>query len=104
MTPRSILQVLFVIVFSCALWSQAQHKSSAPLEGQKGFDTPQQAAEALIKAAQSYDVPALQEIFGPDGKELIESGHPVQSKNTVEKFAEKAGERHSVHVDKNTAI
>jgi hypothetical protein len=49
-------------------------------------------------------VAALEEIFGPGGKDLIESGDPVQSKNNAEKFAEKAREKHSVKLEKNTAV
>lgn len=104
MNSRSIAGILFVIACSCAVWSQAQPDSSAPPQGQKGFDTPQQAAEALIKAGGNYDVPALLEIFGPDGKDFIDSADPVQSKNNVEKFAEKARESQSVKVQKNTAV
>jgi Protein of unknown function (DUF2950) len=102
MNRRSIFCVLFVFVSSCAVWSQAQH--SSPAQGQREFDTPQQAAEALIKAAETYDVPALLEMFGPDGKDFIESADPVQSKNNAENFAEKARERHSVDVKNNVAI
>jgi len=104
MNPRSIAGILFVIVFSTFLWSQAQQASSAPPQGQKAFDTPQMAAGALIKAAESYDLPALLDIFGPDGKELVESADPVQSKNNVKEFAEKARQQHSLKVEKNTAV
>jgi hypothetical protein len=62
------------------------------------------AAEALIKAAENYDLPALLGIFGPDGKELVESADPVQSKNNVKEFAEKARQQHSLKVEKNTAV
>ena len=104
MTPQSIRRVLFVIVFSCAVWSQAQHgPASAPASG-KAFDTPQQAAEALIKAAQNYDVNELLEIFGPDGKDLVQSADSTRDKNVAQQFAEKAQESHSVAVEKNTAI
>jgi len=104
MNPRSIAGILFVIVFSTFVWSQAQQAPSAPPQGQKGFDTPQMAAEALIKAAENYDLPALLGIFGPDGKELVESADPVQSKNNVEEFAEKARQKHSINTEKNTAV
>lgn len=104
MTPRPILQALFVIVFSCAVWSQAEHSpASAPASG-KAFDTPQQAAEALIKAAQNYDVNELLEIFGPDGKDFVQSADATRDKNVAQQFAEKAQESHSVAVEKNTAI
>jgi len=102
----ALLLCLFPIVLSCAVWAQSQGQqpsSSAPAE-QKGFKTPQLAAEALIKAAESYDVPALLEIFGPQGEDFIQSADPVNDKNVIQKFAEKARQRHSVSVEKNTAV
>ena len=97
---------LLVIGFSCFLWAQSQTQPapSAPSENQKGFATPQLAAEALIKAAGNYDVPALMEIFGPDGKDFVASADPVRDKNIAQRFAEMARQKHSVHVEKNTAI
>lgn len=104
MNPRSIVGILLVIVFASFVCSQEQPGSPASPRGQKGFDTPQQAAEALIKAAENYDVPALLEIFGPDSKGLVESADPVQSKNNVEQFAEKARQKRFINTEKDTAI
>ena len=42
-----------------------------PALAQKKFDTPEQASEALIAAAESFDLPALKEILGPDGVDLV---------------------------------
>jgi len=100
-----ILSGFLLIALSCSAWSQqAQHEPSAPPENQKGFATPQLAAEALIKAAGDYDMPALMEIFGPEGKDFIASTDSVRDKNLAQKFAEMAQERHSVNVEKNKAI
>src|SRR5438309_5716632 len=92
----TLLLCLLAIALSCALWaqSQGQQGSSTAQAEQKGFKTPQLAAEALIKAAESNDVPALLEIFGPEGNDFIKSADPVNDKNGIEKFAEKARERH----------
>jgi len=87
---RTILLGLLLMALSCssAVWAQEQVKhilpnASAP-EKQKTFATPQLAADALIKAAESYDVPALLEIFGPEGKDLVESA-PATVKEGVSK-------------------
>jgi Protein of unknown function (DUF2950) len=63
---------------------------------QKAFDSPRQAAEALIQAARNFDVPALKQILGPDGEDLISSGDTVRDKNVAVAFAKKAEERHEV--------
>jgi len=72
---------------------------AAPEPKQKGFDTPQQAAESLIQAAEHFDVPALKDILGPDGEDLVASEDPVQNKNQAIAFAARAREKNSIEVD-----
>jgi DUF2950 family protein len=98
------LLVLLVAILSCVLAvpvhaqpTKQAAASSAP--AQKAFNTPQQAAEALIRAAASYDVSALLEIFGPDGKDFISSADPVHDKSIAASFAAKANERNAVTID-----
>ena len=74
--------------------------ASTPQPAQKQFDTPRQAAEALVQVASSFDVAAAKEILGPDGEELIASEDPVQDKNRAAEFAAKAKEKMSVQTDK----
>jgi hypothetical protein len=50
------------------------------------FATPEDAANALLAAAKSGDQAEAVAIFGPDSKELISSGDPVQDKNAVNTF------------------
>jgi Protein of unknown function (DUF2950) len=66
---------------------------------QKHFDTAQQAADALIAAAQGNDKAALLGIFGPEGKDLVESGDAVQDKNAIAAFAASAKEKKAVVID-----
>jgi hypothetical protein len=70
---------------------------------QKGFDTPQQAADALVKAAGADDVAGLQQLFGPEGKDLVSSGDPVQDKSHFAAFAELAKKKQAVVVDPKNA-
>ena len=69
------------------------------LPAQKTFATPKEAAEALIQAAEKFDVPALKEILGPDGEDLVSSEDPVQDKNNATGFAARAREKNEVAVD-----
>jgi hypothetical protein len=57
---------------------------------QKTFKTPEEAGEALILAAERFDVPALKEIFGPDGADLVVTEDPVQDRNQCAAFAAEA--------------
>jgi hypothetical protein len=74
---------------------------------QRTFDTPQQAAEALVEAAEKFDVTELEAIFGPDGHDLIITGEPARDKEMAMAFAAEARTRMSISVDprnKNYAI
>lgn len=95
---RNILIVLLLAILSCVLATPLHAQAPSP-QAQKQFDTPEQAAEALIQAAGSYDMSALLQIFGPDGKDIISSSDPVQDKNRAEAFAAKAHEKNSVILD-----
>jgi len=67
-----------------------------PAAGQEVFNTPEEAAEALIAAAENFDVEALTRILGPDGVDLVETGDPVQDRNQSEAFATVAREKTEV--------
>jgi hypothetical protein len=77
---------------------QAQSAPSQPSE-QKAFATPQEAVDALIKAAGSPDLPAILAILGPQAKDLVSSEDSVQDKNRLMTFAEKARAKNTVTLD-----
>src|SRR4029434_7601397 len=77
-----------------------QDATASPQSKGKAFDTPKQAADALIQVATNLDVAAAKEILGPDGEDLISSEDPVQDKNRAAEFAAKAKEKNSVQIDK----
>ena len=54
--------------------------------GQRIFSSAAEASRALFLAAQAGDPRALLEIFGPDGKEIVSSGDPVEDKNSRDQF------------------
>jgi Protein of unknown function (DUF2950) len=66
---------------------------------QKGFPTPQDAATALIKAAELYNVPALLEIFGTGSEDLVVSKDPIADRNRAADFVEAAHQKQSVTTD-----
>src|SRR5262245_45144021 len=63
------------------------------------FNTPEQAAEALVQAAEKFDVAELDAIFGPDGDNLISTGEPVLDKERATEFAAQAREKMIVSID-----
>jgi hypothetical protein len=110
----SKLVVIAGAVAGCALLVLTSHAASekkeaaakqedaqgTPQPGQKQFDTPKQAADALIQVATNLDVAAAKEILGPDGEDIISSEDPVMDKNRATGFANKAKEKTSVELDK----
>jgi len=101
----TIALIAVVLSLASAVWSQKapEGTSSSKPEQQKTFATPELAAEALITAAEVYDVPTLLQIFGPEGKDFIASSDSVHDMSIAHEFAEKARQKHSVAIDKNQA-
>jgi len=105
-SARRGLGALLFFILSCVMAipvhaqsPSASQNSEAVPQGQTSFDTPEKAANVLIEAASSYDVPGLLAIFGPGAKDFISSADAVQDKNQAEAFAAKARQKTSVTLD-----
>jgi Protein of unknown function (DUF2950) len=112
LNSRNLRRYLFVLTAASLLSAatrtvgqQAGAKASSPspppsaATAGKLFATSQQAADALIKAAASFDVDALEEIFGPDGDDIVLSGEYAQDRERALSFAAEAREKQSISVD-----
>ena len=107
MTSSKISLIASAILVSCSLSfglraapASKSEAASTPQPAQKQFDTPKQAADALVQVAASFDVTAAKEILGPDGEDIVASEDPVQDKNRAAEFAAEAKEKMSVQTDK----
>jgi hypothetical protein len=89
--------VLFAFQQSTAKETVAPTPISKP--GAKGFNSPQQAADALISAADKFDVAALMQIFGPGGDDIVFSGEYAQDRLHAANFVAEAREKRSISVD-----
>ncbi len=98
-TSKNRLTFLFTIAWSgvCAL-ALGTPDPAAPAGG-KAFDSPQQAADALVKASASGDQAAVIALFGPGGKDIVTTGDAVDDKNRMEKFAQLAKEKMEIEKD-----
>ena len=83
--------------------AKQEEPQGTPQPGQKEFDTPKQAADALIQVATNLDLAAAKEILGPDGEDIVSSEDPVMDKNRATAFANKAKEKTSVEIDKQNS-
>jgi hypothetical protein len=92
-----------VCLLSCLLTlSLTLGGSAAPAAAPKAFPSPQAAADALIVAAEKYDVAALEAIFGTGGKEIIHTGEPARDQEIAKQFAAEARKKMEVSVDPKT--
>jgi hypothetical protein len=97
------LCLLCVAAGACALITSAgaaaQGKPVPAPPAAKTFATAQEAADALVSAAESFDRPALKAILGPDADYLVAPGEPAKDRETALAFAAKAREKNAVLVD-----
>lgn len=103
LTTKTILSVGFATAIPfCVVTAQqaaTETKKDAPAASHaqaKQFNNPKEAADSLVKAAESFDVSALKEILGPDSADIVSSEDPVQDKNKALAFAAKAKQKTSV--------
>lgn len=106
MTPKTpklaaakFLTALLAISSFCAPGLASQAASQPEQPAQEAFNTPEEAAQAVIRAAGDYDVPALLKILGPDARDLVSSEDAVGEKNRSIAFAGLASEKQSVILD-----
>jgi hypothetical protein len=96
----SIITVSCALALLCSASLLSQQKpSETASQNQKTFATPKEAADAFVQAAGNFDVPALDQILGPSGEDLIASEDTVRDKNIALAFAAKAHEKNSVVID-----
>ncbi len=81
--------------------TQPKSSPKTPPAGARAFDTPQAAADALVKAASDFNVPELLAILGPEGKDIVASDDTVQDKNHAEQFAKDAAAKLDVEISKS---
>lgn len=94
--------IKLTLTFSILLLSYA---ALAKAVEQKTFDTPAQAVQALVAAVESGKEEELLAIFGDDGKDLVDSGDPVQDKNGRAGFLKSYKSKHAIIVeDENTRV
>lgn len=85
-----------VAVGTLAACAGANSIASQPPEQ---FATPEAAVDALVAAAERYDVPTLKEILGSEGTPLVETGDPVLGRRYATDFAAEARVRRRIELD-----
>ena len=68
-------------------------------ESQETFATPQEAVQALVNAAEQNDTVGLLKLFGPRGKDIVQSGDAADDKAARAEFAARAHAKLQVEPD-----
>jgi hypothetical protein len=92
---RLWLRCIIVGAFLAALALHAAPQATKP----KKFDSAQQAADALIAATQTFDLPTLTEILGSDSMDLLLSQDTVQDRSIAIEFGAKAKTKNALVPD-----
>jgi Protein of unknown function (DUF2950) len=98
-------KLIFAIFIACFVTipfvsaQETMQKAASGAIPPKAFATPDEAADALIDAADKFDVAAIEQIFGSAGKNLVVTSEPAQDKETAKTFVELAREKKSVVID-----
>jgi hypothetical protein len=92
---------LGMAAFTCFLLPGAAYaqRQTEPTAKQITFTTPEEAAEALVDAAEKVDIAALTEILGPDSYDIIHMGEPAREREIIAEFAARAREKKNVSLD-----
>ena len=86
----STLRLVFTAALAVAALGAAACGREPPAVPGKAFATPEAAAEALVAAAERFDVPGLREILGSEGEDVIASEDTVLDRMNAVAWAKEA--------------
>jgi hypothetical protein len=85
----------FLLIFITTAETLAQTTRATAVRA-RTFATAEEAANALIDAAEKFDEPALNEIFGPDSWDIIHTAEPARDREVANQFAALARVKHQL--------
>ena len=91
--PASLTCLALAWLMACAALTSAQTTVTTKA---KSFKTAEEAATALIDAAEKYDEAALLAILGPDSYDIIHTGEPARDREVAQQFASEARAKNNV--------
>ena len=94
---KTNLWVLWLLALASITSAQTMIATKA-----KAFPTAEEAANALVEAAEKYDETALLQILGPDSYDIIHTGEPARDREVAKQFAEQARVKMNVAQPKNS--
>jgi Protein of unknown function (DUF2950) len=91
-TARRMSSTVQVTLLTLTLLLSACKKTEKP--SVTTFASPDAAGDGLLQAGQAHNRDALLAIFGPDSKDVVSTGDPVEDRDTVDRFVKGYGMMH----------
>ena len=98
-TRSSLIEVFCSVGLVLALAAGILTAQAPTAGGNPDVQAPEEAAEALILAAEKFDAAAFQRIFGTDAQDIILTGEPANDKEVANAFAAQARTKNSLTID-----
>ena len=99
-----VADLLKIAALAMLLLAGFSGDSAAQQKGQKIFSSPEEASEALVRAATNNDEGAMLEILGPEAEQIVSSGDPTQDAENHANFARKYQEMHRFMKEPNGSV
>jgi hypothetical protein len=99
-----LLAGFIVVIMVMTAFPAYAFKATALEAKQRTFESPEEAAKALVDAARNNDKKELGAILGPGSQSLISSGDKVADKAGRERFVKKYEEKNSIEQTGDKAI
>jgi Protein of unknown function (DUF2950) len=80
----------------------ARSNANQQVAGQQTFQSAEKAGDALVDAAERFDVRSLMRIMGPQGEDLVLTGEYAQDRERALEFAAQAREKKHIALDPKT--
>jgi len=77
----------------------ASSAATTQAEGAESFDTPEQAADALVDAADRFDTGAFGRLLGPGQSDVVLTGDDASDRKRAQAFAAQAHEQKRIYID-----
>jgi len=77
----------------------ASSAATTQAESAESFDTPEQAADALVDAAARFDTAALGRLLGAGQRDVVLTGDDATDRKRAEAFAAQAHEQKRIYID-----
>jgi Protein of unknown function (DUF2950) len=95
----ALMSASYVAAAEPAAAAKASDVASTAAGAPATFATPEQAAAAMIDAAEKFDLPALIKIVGRDGEDVVLTGELPQDRERAQDFAAQARKAHHIAMD-----